>query len=369
VNQNMYNGIKKHKVKAKKNLTLMLFYDPVKSGIMLKVPKWIRFPLMALAVFILLSGLQNRAYIAELEKEVAKNRLEAKEGIHTISNKETEIAVLEETDAKRYKQLNMLGLLTVELQDKLKELQTYKQVIDEKLGLTEATTEHQPNALANIIQATPVVSLSNKEEQSIEKEILEKIAHLQGEEGIDYIGEPTQEDTFSTKMNKLLEEVQATIDLTEEEEVLYTKRDEQVDIMLPYWEAYPSVMPLADTYITSYYGYRQNPFGYTRGEFHSGVDFKATYEDVWATGSGVVIFAGYTSGYGNMVVIDHGYGITTKYAHNSELYVKKGDHVKRYDRISKSGNTGRSTGPHLHYEILVDGETQNPLDFIHKGDH
>ncbi len=140
-----------------------------------------------------------------------------------------------------------------------------------------------------------------------------------------------------------------------------------MDEILPYWDAYPGVLPLEDTYITSPYGYRRNPFR-SGVEFHKGVDLKAYYQDIWATGSGVVIYSGYNSGYGYLVIIDHGYGLVTKYAHNSKLFVEEGDVVERYDVVAKSGNSGRSSGPHLHYEILENGETQDPMTFIYKGE-
>ena len=83
-----------------------------------------------------------------------------------------------------------------------------------------------------------------------------------------------------------------------------------------------------------------------------------------APADGVVIFSGREGGFGNVVVIDHGYGIITKYAHNSVIDVKVGQKVKRGDIIAKVGNTGRSTGPHLHYEVAVNGVPVNPMRYI-----
>lgn len=137
-----------------------------------------------------------------------------------------------------------------------------------------------------------------------------------------------------------------------------------IDHALAFEQAYPSVLPLYPTYMTSDYGKRRAPKG--KGtDFHYGVDLKADYQDVWATGSGVVTYAGYLNSYGYLVVVDHGYGITTKYAHNSKILVEKGQTVERYHVIAISGNTGNSTGPHLHYEIEFDGVSQNPMDIIY----
>lgn len=128
--------------------------------------------------------------------------------------------------------------------------------------------------------------------------------------------------------------------------------------------AYPSVLPLYPTYITSDFGKRRDPKG--RGmDNHEGVDLKADYQEIWATGSGIVTHAGYLDSYGYLVEIDHGYGIVTRYAHNSKLLVSQGQTVDRYHVIAISGNSGNSTGPHLHYEIEVDGANQNPISVIY----
>jgi murein DD-endopeptidase MepM/ murein hydrolase activator NlpD len=127
----------------------------------------------------------------------------------------------------------------------------------------------------------------------------------------------------------------------------------------------PSILPLkGSTYVTSPYGYRRNPFGGRSSEFHDGVDFSCGYgTPVYATADGVVSFAGWDPGYGRKVVINHGNGIITFYGHNSRLVVGTGSHGKKGDLIAYSGNTGRSSGPHLHYGAYVNGQSINPLTF------
>lgn len=146
-----------------------------------------------------------------------------------------------------------------------------------------------------------------------------------------------------------------------------TEIDESVTSIkdrLDYLKAIPSIAPVAAK-ITASYGYRKNPFTSRGSEFHKGVDFAATYgTKVAATGDGVVLFAGYQAGYGKMVIISHGYGFTTSYCHNSSLLVKKGDKVKKGQAISKVGNTGRSTGTHLHYEVKINGKNVNPAKYF-----
>lgn len=100
-------------------------------------------------------------------------------------------------------------------------------------------------------------------------------------------------------------------------------------------------------------------------KFHSGLDIQAPEgTPVVASGGGKVVFVGYNQGYGKVVEIDHGYGYKTKYAHLSQYFVLEGDDVKRGDLIGKVGSTGLSTGPHLHYEVIVNGETKDPMLFM-----
>lgn len=125
----------------------------------------------------------------------------------------------------------------------------------------------------------------------------------------------------------------------------------------------PTIWPV-NGWLSSNFGYRLSPFT-GRQTFHEGVDIAARYNtDVLSTANGVVVFAGPKSGYGNLVTIDHGYGYMTRYGHNSSVTVKVGDKVERGQTIAKVGSTGQSTGPHVHYEVLVNGIPVNPLKFI-----
>jgi murein DD-endopeptidase MepM/ murein hydrolase activator NlpD len=126
----------------------------------------------------------------------------------------------------------------------------------------------------------------------------------------------------------------------------------------------PSIRPVDVGYISSYFGRRTDPFT-GRKSRHEGVDFSARQgSNVYATADGVVCHSKYDRGYGYTIRVDHGNGVITKYAHNAKLLVKKGKKVKRGDVIAYLGNSGRSTAPHLHYEVKVNGIAQNPLNFI-----
>lgn len=125
----------------------------------------------------------------------------------------------------------------------------------------------------------------------------------------------------------------------------------------------------ADVTRTSGYGVRLDPF--TRAPaFHQGLDFSGpSYSAVFATGPGVVSFTGVRNGYGNVVEIDHGQGFKTRYAHLATALVTVGERVAIGQKIGGIGTTGRSTGPHLHYEVWVNGRAQNPARFLRAGEY
>lgn len=121
-------------------------------------------------------------------------------------------------------------------------------------------------------------------------------------------------------------------------------------------------------YITDGFGWRSNPFGGGGNEAHAGLDIATNHGTaIESTADGIVIFAGPHGGYGNVVVVDHGYGITTRYAHMSAIEVKVGDHVSRGKKIGAVGSTGRSTAPHCHYEVRLHDRPVNPLNYISVG--
>lgn len=129
----------------------------------------------------------------------------------------------------------------------------------------------------------------------------------------------------------------------------------------------PIAVPVANPRKSSSFGRRIDPFR-KRAAFHSGVDFRAsTGTSVMATGDGQVLRAGRVGGYGNLVELRHAHGLTTRYGHLSKISVKAGQSVKRGDVIGKVGSTGRSTGPHLHYEVRNRGTARDPQPFMDAG--
>lgn len=174
----------------------------------------------------------------------------------------------------------------------------------------------------------------------------------------------TGEKDWNTRYAKLKNELETlSWQFTDTRETLSALTAELTST-LEYLQAKPYGWPTSGR-ITSNYGYRRSPFT-GRREFHDGLDIAAPYgTPIVATHSGTVVYTGYKWIYGRMVIIKNKkYGFTTVYSHASQILVKEGDKVKRGDVIAKVGNTGRSTGPHTHYEVHVNGVRVNPRNYL-----
>lgn len=131
----------------------------------------------------------------------------------------------------------------------------------------------------------------------------------------------------------------------------------------------PTQKPVLDGSLGSAFGWRIDPIT-GRSALHTGLDFQADPgTSILAAAGGVVVTQEVHPAYGNMVEIDHGNDLITRYAHASRVFVKKGDLIKRGQKVAEVGNTGRSTGPHLHFEVLVQGIPQDPQKFLAAGSH
>ncbi|WP_170587162.1 DUF5930 domain-containing protein [Ruegeria arenilitoris] len=175
--------------------------------------------------------------------------------------------------------------------------------------------------------------------------------------GYSGMGGPLTPISFSTRGEELsADEVRANQLLQQMDQLnLYRIAAEKAPFATPVKSAFR---------FTSGYGYRRDPKTGGR-RMHKGTDFAApTGTDIFATADGVVAHAGWQSGYGRLVKIKHAFGVETLYAHNSKIRVKVGQRVSRGDHIADMGNSGRSTGTHLHYEVRVNGKPVNPMDFI-----
>ena len=149
-------------------------------------------------------------------------------------------------------------------------------------------------------------------------------------------------------------------ELTEQSVIqLYDQLSERKSLL----NATPNVRP-TQGWITSQFSYRLDPFT-GKPRMHNGVDLAAPPgRSVFSPADGVVSYVGYEQAYGKIVSIDHGFGVVTRYAHNSQIFVEVGQKVRRRDVISAVGTTGRSSGPHLHYEVRVNGVPVDPMNYI-----
>ena len=197
--------------------------------------------------------------------------------------------------------------------------------------------------------------------QIIGKEKLPKLLKKKGEGSL---GRPFILDNDDIQSSyKHLEKLFIEI---EEREIMYNKMEAMLLRQSVLKETLPSIYPVNVPYRSSSYGWRQDPFRGVRA-FHSGLDFSAAHgEPIIATAGGIVVEASHGRNYGKFITIKHGDGLETRYAHASKLFVKKGDLVNKRDVIALVGNTGRSTGPHLHYEIRLNGRPLDPTNYIRK---
>ena len=170
-------------------------------------------------------------------------------------------------------------------------------------------------------------------------------------------------DSILGELERITRKTEDLIQITLAEEASYADLQEYIQDNITRLRATPSIFP-ARGWISSEFGYRVNPFS-GRKTLHRGIDIaNYTGTPVYAPADGIISFAGPRGGYGNVVQIDHGFGIRTRFGHNSKINVKKGARVKRGDKISEIGSTGRSTAPHLHYEVVLNGKHVNPRPFI-----
>ena len=171
-----------------------------------------------------------------------------------------------------------------------------------------------------------------------------------------------QHNSLMQEMHKQISQIDA---ITKKETSNFTQILKLLQKKKNLLAATPSIRPARGGWITSRFGYRRSPFT-EKKEFHAGLDIANRIgTKIVATANGKVSYAKKKKFIGKIVVIDHGHGIITKYGHLNKILVKKGDKVKRGDKIALMGNTGRSTGPHIHYEIKINGVSVNPEKYIY----
>lgn len=255
-------------------------------------------------------------------------------------------------------------LATAEIRSENEEMKASKSRVEEKLAGMEAVLSRADKLASRLESAIGI----NK------KAILKDIGPISDDSDLPDPKKLTLADKYDLKaqgseepVTGLFEGLALKMDDLEESITSVELRLQEVYTFhqgkLAYWASIPSIWPVRG-WVTSDFGPRRSPKGIgTR--FHEGIDIAASIgTPVYASGDGVVTFSGYKHGFGNTIIIDHGFGITTIYGHNSSLHVSEGDRIKRGMSIASVGRTGRATGPHLHYEVVIDGVPVDPMRYI-----
>ncbi len=288
---------------------------------------------------------------------------------------------LKEINMAQAKEINELKGITGDMAQKLQALIKLDSEIRAKVGLTKGIKEEKAvrvlessrtfdryqfmtmglgglglnhpqipqNAMVPYTTEIPVdagLTADNKGQDLEQHEVMELPA-LEGE--IDTLEELKEQ---LARMDALLTQQAENMD----------KLKNDVEKRLAYENARPTAWPMMGR-LTSPFGWRKNPYSRRGSEFHLGIDLAGPYgTPIRAAADGVVTFAGWKAAWGKNIIISHGYGYVTQYAHNSSLLVKEGDKVKKGQIIARLGSTGRSTGPHLHFGVAKNGKWINPLN-------
>ena len=221
--------------------------------------------------------------------------------------------------------------------------------LDEALGVMQGIQQRDDNLYRVVLQADPVADAVRK---------------------VGYGGTNRYEELMDMANSDLVVNTTQKMDMLNRQLYIQSKSfDEVVDLFKNHDEmlkCIPAIQPVANKnlkYTASGYGMRIDPVYHVR-KFHQGMDFTApTGTEVFATGNAKVKFSGWKQGYGNTIILDHGFGYETVYAHLYKSLVRKGQKVRRSDIIGLVGNTGKSTGPHLHYEVRLNDRPVDPRNY------
>jgi murein DD-endopeptidase MepM/ murein hydrolase activator NlpD len=199
----------------------------------------------------------------------------------------------------------------------------------------------------------------------------ERVSGLAGVNPADIKATPGRGGALVSGRPLSMEELQATLadldQLTDQRTDLLTVMESRLFDQRIKKLMIPTQQPVQGSHVGSSFGWRIDPFT-GRSALHTGLDFQADIgTPILAAAGGVVVTQEFHPAYGNMVEVDHGNNLITRYGHTSKAWVKKGDLVKRGQKIAEVGTTGRSTGPHLHFEVLVQGVPQDPQKFLAAG--
>jgi murein DD-endopeptidase MepM/ murein hydrolase activator NlpD len=369
---------KSHNQKKYISLMLVPSYSTGKTR-SLRIPRVILncFMLVLLAVCLVVWGFYLRSLHFERVARHLNNSLEETQATFNAFQEESEITQNELTDAAA----QMHEQLTEEQQRVQEEIDRQErrhqetlgdiwEIIDELEIQMREFEEERLGIIENLsaryfIEPIAELLLQMEEEQNILRaEFSRGGNHKAPNETVPAIQLLSFTPKTSFSENELFSRLDSLVNELEVQRILLNNIEFFKVQMSPYLLNYPTLWPVRGN-ISSGFGWRRNPFGGRGSEHHNGIDIPArSGTPIRAAGGGTVTFAGWQNGYGNTIVIDHGNGITTKYAHNTRNAVSEGWRVERGDIIAYVGSTGRSTGAHLHYEVRINGAAVNPVSFL-----
>lgn len=319
---------------------------------------------------ILQQAQDKEVQISELQQEINSLQFDIDEYQKKIDKSTKELKAAQKREKEQYEAMKLRLRVMYEdnnttyinlildgdsLTDILSDLEIIKQMVD-----------YDQSMHANLTAVRQEIAL-RKEELENEKAILDERKATIVEKQNVVLAEKAQLDALASQLSAEETELLNEIKKIEEEE----RKLQQMVISGGSHSATSAPMstgsfgyPSTTTSISSPYGYRIHPIYGTR-KLHTGTDFPVgTGTAIFAANDGKVITAGWYGGYGNTVIIDHGGGVTSLYAHNSSLTVSVGQYVSKGQQIARAGSTGNSTGPHCHFEILINGSTTDPMNYI-----
>lgn len=329
-----------------KQITFFIVGDETKATKKLVIPKKILKIAIIASVcitIVLLSFVLDYFGLLLESREIKKLKLENIQLKKQFQIVETKVSTLESA-LERVKTFSSKLKLITNVEDENRNLKLSigpepkpGQAIDD---IAEGQSEHRP----------PLQALSNQENDFSEET---PINESQGELAVETTNEYT---SLAIRIDRAVKQThlreQSVIDLWE-------NLSERQSLL----NSTPSIKPTRG-WLTSKFGYRISPYT-GKPTMHNGLDIAAAPgTPIYAPADGVVTYAAYDETYGKLVTIDHGYGIMTRFGHNSQVYVQVGQHVNRWDVIAAVGTTGRSTGPHCHYEVRLNNIPIDPINYI-----
>ncbi|SNS86341.1 Peptidase family M23 [Anaerovirgula multivorans] len=296
----------------KQKYTFMIIPNSTEKVIEFTIPTWVpKFLITGILISLTVAVISSSTLITtKYQLKAATDR----------------VLVLESENQQQANEINHLTLRSIEIEEQLLGLNQLKDHVLDMVGLDSPL-------MASSLEENPLfmVSRSYQRSPSLIEDYEEAMVYLE------ILIEKQKEN-----MSQLMEDVEKQLD---------------------YLDALPNLVPAIGR-ITSPFGYRISPIS-RRREFHRGIDVaNKSNTDIVAAGSGVVTFSGYNGAYGRMIILSHGNGYTSVYAHNRENLVEVGQQVHKGDAIAKMGSTGRSTGPHVHFEVRLHGDPVDPQELL-----